>query len=240
MKKILKVSNLAISYGGVCAVKDLSLQISEGQIVSITGSNGAGKSSTLNALAGIHKPSAGEIVFRDENITGFPAHMIVKRGLVQVPEGRHLFPNLSVRENLLSGDLYNGMLMLERLIPEHILETFSMLSDRLENNASTLSGGQAQMLALARGLMSNPLLLLLDEPTLGMAPIMVKEILKLISILREGGLTVLIVEQNVRQTLEISDYAYVLESGRVVMEGRGTELLKDSGLVQSYLGLEKT
>ena len=240
MKKILKVSNLAISYGGVCAVKDLSLQISEGQIVSITGANGAGKSSTLNALAGIQTPSAGEIVFRDENITGFPAHMIVKRGLVQVPEGRHLFSNLSVRENLLSGDLYNGMLMLERLIPEHILETFSILSDRLENNASTLSGGQAQMLALARGLMSNPLLLLLDEPTLGLAPIMVKEILKLISILREGGLTVLIVEQNVRQTLEISDYAYVLERGRIVMEGRATELLNDPGLIQSKLGLEKT
>jgi branched-chain amino acid transport system ATP-binding protein len=115
-----------------------------------------------------------------------------------------------------------------------------MLSDSLDNNASTLSGGQAQMLALARGLMTNPLLLLLDEPTLGLAPIMVKEVLKLISIFRERGLTVLIVEQNVSQTLEISDYAYVLESGRIVMEGRGTELLKDSGLVQSYLGLEKT
>jgi len=237
---MLNVSNLEISYGEVCAVKDLSLNISEGQIVSITGTNGAGKSSTLNALAGIHSPSAGEIVFRGENITGFPAHRIVKRGLVQVPEGRHLFPNLSVRENLLTGEIYSGRFMLERHIPGHLLETFPMLSDSLDNNASTLSGGQAQMLALARGLMTNPLLLLLDEPTLGLAPIMVKEVLKLISIFRERGLTVLIVEQNVRQTLEISDYAYVLESGRIVMEGRGTELLKDSGLVQSYLGLVKT
>ena len=130
--------------------------------------------------------------------------------------------------------------MLERFIPEHLLETFPMLSDRLDTNASSLSGGQAQMLALARGLMTNPLLLLLDEPTLCLAPIMVKEVLKLISILREQGLTILVVEQNVRQTLEISDYAYVLESGRMVMEGRGTELLKDSRLVESYLGVGKT
>ena len=130
--------------------------------------------------------------------------------------------------------------MLERFIPEHLLETFPMLRDRLDSNASSLSGGQAQMLALARGLMTNPLLLLLDEPTLGLAPIMVKEVLKLISILREQGLTILVVEQNVRQTLEISDYAYVLESGRMVMEGRGTELLKESRLVESYLGVGKT
>ena len=237
---MLNVSNLNVNYGEVCAVKELSIRIIEGQIVSITGANGAGKSSTLNALAGIHPPSAGEIVFRGENITGFPAHRIVKRGLTQVPEGRHLFANLSVRENLLTGNHYTGRLMLERFIPEHLLETFPMLRDRLDSNASSLSGGQAQMLALARGLMTSPLLLLLDEPTLGLDPIMVKKVLKLISSLREQGLTILVVEQNVRQTLEISDYAYVLESGRMVMEGRGTELLKDSRLVESYLGVGKT
>jgi branched-chain amino acid transport system ATP-binding protein len=130
--------------------------------------------------------------------------------------------------------------MLDKFIPENILETFPMLSDRLDTNASSLSGGQAQMLALARGLMTNPLLLLLDEPTLGLAPIMVKEVLKLISILREQGLTILVVEQNVRQTLEISDYAYVLESGRMVMEGTGNELLNNSRLVESFLGLGKS
>ena len=237
---MLNVSNLNVNYGEVCAVKELSIRIIEGQIVSITGANGAGKSSTLNALAGIHPPSAGEIVFRGENITGFPAHSIVKRGLTQVPEGRHLFANLSVRENLLTGNHCTGRLMLERFIPEHLLETFPMLRDRLDSNASSLSGGQAQMLALARGLMTSPLLLLLDEPTLGLDPIMVKKVLKLISSLREQGLTILVVEQNVRQTLEISDYAYVLESGRMVMEGRGTELLKDSRLVESYLGVGKT
>jgi len=237
---MLNVSNLNVNYGEVCAVKELSIRIIEGQIVSITGANGAGKSSTLNALAGIHPPSAGEIVFRGENITGFPAHRIVKRGLTQVPEGRHLFANLSVRENLLTGNHCTGRLMLERFIPEHLYETFPMLRDRLDSNASSLSGGQAQMLALARGLMTSPLLLLLDEPTLGLDPIMVKKVLKLISSLREQGLTILVVEQNVRQTLEISDYAYVLESGRMVMEGRGTELLKDSRLVESYLGVGKT
>ena len=237
---MLNVSNLNVNYGEVCAVKELSIRIIEGQIVSITGANGAGKSSTLNALAGIHPPSAGEIVFRGENITGFPAHRIVKRGLTQVPEGRHLFANLSVRENLLTGNHCTGRLMLERFIPGHLLETFPMLRDRLDSNASSLSGGQAQMLALARGLMTSPLLLLLDEPTLGLDPIMVKKVLKLISSLREQGLTILVVEQNVRQTLEISDYAYVLESGRMVMEGRGTELLKDSRLVESYLGVGKT
>ena len=130
--------------------------------------------------------------------------------------------------------------MLDKFIPENLLETFPMLSDRLDTNASSLSGGQAQMLALARGLMTNPLLLLLDEPTLGLAPIMVKEVLKLISILREQGLTILVVEQNVRQTLEISDYAYVLESGRMVMEGTGNELLNNSRLVESFLGLGKS
>ena len=213
--------------------------ITEGQIVSITGANGAGKSSTLNALAGIHTPTDGEIFFRGENITGFPAHRIVKRGVTQVPEGRHLFPNLTVRENLLTGNHCSGRFLLEKLIPENLLEIFPMLRDRLNSNASSLSGGQAQMLALARGLMTDPILLLLDEPTLGLAPIMVREVLKLISILRKQGLTILVVEQNVRQTLEISDYAYVLESGRIVMEGKGKELLKDSRLVESYLGLVK-
>ena len=240
MKPLLNVSSLKVNYGGVYAVKKISIQVYEGQIVSITGANGAGKSSTLNALTGIYAPSSGEIVFRGENITGFNAHRIVKRGLVQVPEGRHLFPNLTVRENLLSGNHCIGGLMLGKLITENILNIFPLLRDRLDTNASSLSGGQAQMLALARGLMAKPLLLLLDEPTLGLAPIMVKEVLNLLSILRQQGLTILVVEQNVRQTLVISDYAYVLESGRMVMEGRGTELLNDSRLVKSYIGFGKS
>ena len=178
MKQLLNVSNLKVNYGGVYAVKKISIQVYEGQIVSITGANGAGKSL--------------------------------------------------------------GRFLLGKFIPENILNIFPMLSDRLDTNASSLSGGQAQMLALARGLMAKPLLLLLDEPTLGLAPIMVKEVLNLLSILRQQGLTILVVEQNVRQTLEISDYAYVLESGRMVMEGRGTELLNDSRLVKSYIGFGKS
>ena len=237
MKQILNVSNLEVRYGEVCAVNNFSLKIYKGQIVSITGANGAGKSSTLNSIAGIHKPSSGKIIFRGENITGFSAYKIVKKGLAQVPEGRHLFPNLSVRENLLTGNHSKGSFILDKLIPENLLKNFPILSDRLDTNASSLSGGQAQMLALARGLMTNPLLLLLDEPTLGLAPIMVKDVLKLLSMLREQGLTILVVEQNIRQTLEISDYAYVLESGSMVMEGKGTELLNDNRLVKNFLGI---
>ena len=239
MKKILNVSNLKVNYGEIIAVKDISFHVREGQIVTITGANGAGKSSIMNALSGIFSPSAGEIVFLNEKITGMPAHMIVKRGMNQVPEGRHLFKNLSVRENLIVGNHCSGGTLLKKLIPETIFEQFPILQDHLDTNSSNLSGGQAQMLALARGLMSNPKLLLLDEPTLGLAPIMVKEIFNFIQKLRKKGLTILLVEQNLRQTLEISDYAYVLESGRIVNEGNGKELLRNSEIVKSLLGIKK-
>ena len=237
MKIILKISNLKVNHGKIEAVKGISIRVKEGQIVSITGSNGAGKSSTLNAISGIYNPSYGEIFFYDENITGMHADMIVKRGINQVPEGRHLFKNLSVRENLLAGKHSKDGIILKKSIPEHILEKFPTLRNLLDSNSSNLSGGQAQLLALARGLMNNPKLLLLDEPTLGLAPIMVKKIFNLICELKNNGLTVLLVEQNVNQALEISDFAYVLESGRIVIEGIGNELLNDSKLIDSYLGV---
>ena len=201
MKKILNVTNLKINYGKVCAVKDVSFHVREGQIVSITGINGSGKSSTMNALTGISPPSAGKIVFFDENISGMPPHMIVKMGMNLVPEGRHLFANLSVRENLLLGRYSSGGTILNKLIPENILNTFPILRDRLDTNSSNLSGGQAQILALARGLMNNPKLLLLDEPTLGLAPIMVNKIFKLITNLRKDGLSILLVDQNLYKTV---------------------------------------
>ena len=236
---MLRVSNLNVHYGQMQAVTDLSISVDEGQVVAVTGSNGSGKTSALNAIAGIISPSSGSITFRSEEIAGFPAHHVVKRGIVQVPEGRQLFSTLSVSENLLAGLHSSGGFLLQKKIPENLLDKFPMIKSRLDTTGAGLSGGQAQMLALARGLMARPRLLLLDEPTLGLAPIAVREIFGLIVRLRDEGQTILIVEQNVRQTLEISDHAYVLESGRIVMEGTGGELLKDSRLADSYLGLRR-
>ena len=236
---MLHVSNLDVRYGEVQAVTSVDIEINLGEIVSITGANGSGKSSVLNAISGIHRPSGGDILFEGENIAGLKAHAVVRKGIVQVPEGRQLFATLSVRENLLAGCHTNSGFVLNRNIPEQILSQFPVLRDRLDSLGSSLSGGQAQMLALARGLMNSPKLLLLDEPTLGLAPIAVSEVFKLISRLRDQGLTILLVEQNVRQALAISDRAYVLESGRTVMEGTGQALLNDDRLVQAYLGINQ-
>ena len=233
---MLVISNLVFNYGEVQAVDGISIKVKEGELVSITGSNGAGKSSMLNAIAGILAPASGKIVFAGEDITGLRAHQIVKKGIVQVPEGRQLFATLTVRENLLAGRYSNSGFLLDQVIPESLAHRFPVLGERLDSLGSSLSGGQAQMLALARGLMNRPKLLLLDEPTLGLAPIAVKEILDLLAELRDQGLTILVVEQNVRQALAISDYAYVLESAKIVMEGKGGELLNNSSLVESYLG----
>ena len=236
---MLRVSNLEIHYGEICAADGISISVSPGDIVSISGPNGSGKSSVLNAITGIHPIFSGEIYFQGANITRLSAHQIVKKGIAQVPEGRQLFATLTVRENLLAGRYSSEKFFLTDALPETILERFPMLQDCLDLPGSSLSGGQAQMLALARGLMMKPKLLLLDEPTLGLAPIAVIEIFDLIVELKNQGLTVLVVEQNVRQTLEISDYGYILESGRIVMEGEGFELLKNSELVTSYLGTTK-
>ena len=234
---MLVVSNLAVNYGKVQAVDSISIKVKAGEVVSIIGTNGAGKSSILNAIAGIRTAASGKIVFAGEDITGLRAHQIVEKGIVQVPEGRQLFATLTVRENLLAGRYADSRFLLDQVIPESIVQRFPVLGERLDSLGSSLSGGQAQMLALARGLMNRPDLLLLDEPTLGLAPIAVKEVFDLILQLRDQGLTILVVEQNVRQVLEISDYAYVLESAKIVMEGRGSELLNNSSLVESYLGV---
>ena len=234
---MLAVSDLVVNYGEVQAVDGISIKVKAGELVSITGANGAGKSSMLNAIAGIRTAASGKIVFAGEDITGLRAHQIVEKGIVQVPEGRQLFATLTVRENLLAGGYANSRFLLDQVIPESIVQRFPVLGERLDSLGSSLSGGQAQMLALARGLMNRPDLLLLDEPTLGLAPIAVKEVFDLIAQLRDQGLTILVVEQNVRQVLEISDYAYVVEGGRIVMEGKGGELLNNSSLVESYLGV---
>ena len=236
MKSILAVSNLTVNYGEVRAVDSISIKVKAGELVSITGANGAGKSSMLNAISGIRAIASGKIVFAGEDITGLPAHQIVRKGIVQVPEGRQLFATLTVRENLLAGRYANSGFLLDNVIPESLIQRFPVLGERLDSLGSSLSGGQAQMLALARGLMNHPELLLLDEPTLGLAPIAVKEAFDLIAELRDQGLAILVVEQNVRQALVISDYAYVLESAKIVLEGKGCELLNNSRLVESYLG----
>ena len=236
---MLHISRLDVRYGEVQAVVSVDVEINLGEIVSITGTNGAGKSSVLNAISGIHHPSGGEIIFEGENITGLKAHAIVRKGIVQVPEGRQLFATLSVRENLLAGRHSNSAFLLDQSIPEPILSQFPVLKDRLGSLGSSLSGGQAQMLALARGLMNNPKLLLLDEPTLGLAPVVVSEVFSLISQLRDQGLTILLVEQNVRQALAISDHASVLDGGRTVMHGTGQALLNDSRLTKTYLGINQ-
>jgi branched-chain amino acid transport system ATP-binding protein len=194
----------------------------------------------LNAISGIRAAASGKIIFAGEDITGLPAHQIVRKGIVQVPEGRQLFATLTVRENLLAGRYSNSSFLLDNVIPESLIQRFPVLGERLNSLGSSLSGGQAQMLALARGLMNHPELLLLDEPTLGLAPIAVTEVFDLIAELRDQGLAILVVEQNVRQALEISDYAYVLESGRIVLEGKGGELLNNSRLVESYLGVAQS
>ena len=236
---MLQISGLDVRYGEVQAVVSVDVEINLGEIVSITGTNGAGKSSVLNAISGIHHPSGGEIVFEGENITGLKAHAIVRKGIVQVPEGRQLFATLSVRENLLAGRHSNSAFLLDQSIPEQILSQFPVLKDRLGSLGSSLSGGQAQMLALARGLMNNPKLLLLDEPTLGLAPVAVSEVFNLICQLRDRGLTILLVEQNVRQALAISDHAYVLDGGHTVLHGTGQALLKNSRLTKTYLGINQ-
>ncbi|MDP6399514.1 MAG: ABC transporter ATP-binding protein [Arenicellales bacterium] len=233
---MLAVSNLTVNYGEVRAVDSISIKVKAGELVSITGANGAGKSSMLNAISGIRAIASGKIVFAGEDITGLPAHQIVRKGIVQVPEGRQLFATLTVRENLLAGRYANSGFLLDNVIPESLIQRFPVLGERLDSLGSSLSGGQAQMLALARGLMNHPELLLLDEPTLGLAPIAVKEAFDLIAELRDQGLAILVVEQNVRQALVISDYAYVLESAKIVLEGKGCELLNNSRLVESYLG----
>ena len=237
---MLEVSQLNVQYGEVRVLENLNLTVDKGNIVAITGTNGSGKTSVLNAIAGIHPPSSGSIIFSNEKIHGLPTHQIVGKGLVLVPEGRQLFPTLTVQENLMAGLHSKGGLLLKKKLPQDLLKRFPIIKNRLNTSGAGLSGGQAQLIALARGLISKPKLLLLDEPTLGLAPIAVKEFFDLILKLREEGQTILMVEQNLKQTLEIADYGYVLESGKLVMQGSGNALLKNSGLVENYLGFKNT
>ena len=231
---MLTVSGLRVHYGVVEAVKGIDFSLAQGRITTLLGANGAGKSTTLLALSGLVPVSTGSIVFEDVPLTHQAPHEIVNRGLVQVPEGREILTTLSVRENLLLG-AYRRRDKIETDL-ESMLALFPRLAERLDSAAGNLSGGEQQMLAIARALMSRPRLLLLDEPSMGLAPLLVREIFKTLKTLNEQGLTILLVEQNVRQALQIADFAYVLENGKIALMGSSAELLDNPKVIQAYLG----
>lgn len=236
MKELLKINDLRLNYGMISAIKGIDLSVGEGQIVAILGANGAGKTSTLKVISGLLKPTSGEIIFDGVNIAGKPAHKVARQGIMQSPEGRFVLVGLTVEENLRVGG-YNikDKAELARNF-ERVYTLFPRLKERAKQQSSTLSGGEQQMLAIGRALMGSPKLLILDEPSLGLAPLLIKDIFKTLLKIKEEGTTILIVEQNALATLKIADYAYVLELGKISMHGKAEDLLKDERLIAAYLG----
>lgn len=233
---MLKVDNIDVYYGAIHAIKGISIEVPKGEIVTLVGSNGAGKSTTLRTISGLMKPKNGAILFEDKNIVGVPAHKIVGLGLCQVPEGRHVFANMSVMENLeLGAYLRNDKDEIARDL-EDVFKKFPRLLERKDQISGTLSGGEQQMLAMGRALMSRPRLLLLDEPSMGLAPLLVKEIFNIIKEINESGTTVLLVEQNANMALSIADKAYVLETGRIALAGTAQDLASSEAVRKAYLG----
>ena len=233
---MLKVENLSVHYGVIQAVKDVSFDVNEGEVVSLIGANGAGKTSILRTISGLVRPSSGEINFLGNDIQKAATRKIVASGLSQVPEGRHVFPDLTVLENLemgafLSNNREENLARLKR-----VFERFPRLEERKNQDAATLSGGEQQMLAMGRALMSQPKLLLLDEPSMGLAPIFIQEIFDIIQDIQKQGTTVLLIEQNAKKALSIADRGYVLETGKIVLSGTGKELLASDEVQKAYLG----
>ena len=233
------MEGISADYGGVRALDNITLIQEEGEILALIGGNGAGKTTLLNLISGIIRPSNGKIIFKGENIISFSPEKIVNLGIIQVPEGRHLFGPLTVQENLEIGAYRRRGKQNKKEISddfEYILQLFPVLGKRLKQRAETLSGGEQQMLAIGRGLMGRPHLLLLDEPSLGLAPLVMQEIISVIERLRQEGTTILLVEQNARAALKISDRAYVLEAGKIRLQGNAADLLEDVELKKAYLG----
>lgn len=230
---MLTISGLTVSYGPISALEDVSILVPQGKIVSIVGSNGAGKTSLLNTISGLVKKQHGEILFNGNPLPHAP-HKIVKDGIVQVPEGRKIFPDLSIEENLVIASK-NGMRGVREKCDE-IYELFPILKERSAQPAGTLSGGEQQMLAIARGMMSGPKLLMLDEPSLGLAPVIVKQVFRFIKQINQRNITILLIEQNARQAMSLSDYTYVLENGKVTLQGDSPTLLRDERVRKAYLG----
>lgn len=233
---MISIKNLSAGYGFVEVLRDVSLDISAGEIVAVLGSNGVGKTTLNNTLSGLITPKSGEIYFENELISGRPPEEIVDLGLIHVPEGRKLFPNLTVRDNLELGSYRRGKGERSQSL-EMVLETFPKLRERISQLAGTLSGGEQQMVAIGRGLMSNPRLLILDEPSLGLSPLLVEQMFDLIKRINSKGLTILLVEQNVMQSLTIADRAYVIDEGKVSLSGTAEDLRNNAELKKSYLGL---
>ena len=233
---MLKVENLSVHYGMIQAVRDVSFEVNEGEVVSLIGANGAGKTTILRTLSGLVRPSAGKIQFLGKEIQKLPAQKIVAAGLSQVPEGRHVFPGLTVMENLEMGAFLKKNREENQANLKKVFARFPRLEERKNQDAATLSGGEQQMLAMGRALMSTPKLLLLDEPSMGLAPIFTQEIFDIIQDIQKQGTTVLLIEQNANKALAISDRGYVLETGKIVLSGTGKELAASDEVRKAYLG----
>ncbi|MBN9462512.1 MAG: ABC transporter ATP-binding protein [Burkholderiales bacterium] len=235
MSALLEVRGLAVNYGHIEAVRGIDFALAAGETTALVGANGAGKSTTLLALSGLVPKAGGRVLFEGDDITGLAPHRIVERGIVQVAEGRAILTTLTVRENLELGAYRHGLKNAAGEL-ERVLELFPRLRERLDGLAGNLSGGEQQMLAIGRALMARPRLLLLDEPSMGLAPIVVQDIFRTLRTINAGGLTLFLVEQNVRQALRIAQHAYVLENGAVALSGTGRELLGHPGVLEAYLG----
>ena len=233
---LLELDGVEAGYGDVRVLRSIHLGVETGQIVALIGANGAGKTTTLRAISGLLRPRQGQIHFDGQPIHTWPSHRIVDAGLIQVPEGRHLFPEMSVQENLELGAFRRGRAQRVQTL-DQVYQLFPRLAERRTQLAGTLSGGEQQMLAIGRALMARPRLLMLDEPSLGLAPLIVQDIFRVIRQVREAGTTVLVVEQNAVQTLELADRGYVLENGAIALSGTGADLLADPAIRTAYLGL---
>jgi branched-chain amino acid transport system ATP-binding protein len=236
-KQLLEIKNLSVSYGDVPALKHLSFSVREKSIVTLVGANAAGKTTTIKTISGLVPAKEGEIWFEGEKIDNLPAFERVSRGIVQVPEGRRVFPYMNVHENLLIGAYSKKARVKIKDTLDYVYSLFPILQERSKQMAGTLSGGQQQMLAIGRGLMSLPKIIMLDEPSLGLAPVIVTQMFTIIKEINEQGMTILLVEQNVHQSLKLSDYAYVVENGELVMEGKAIDLSENPDVIKAYIGL---